>query len=31
MTDLTIMPENYENIRSGIVELLKAARSAAAR
>lgn len=31
MTDLTIMPENYENIRSEIVELLKAARSAAAR
>jgi predicted nuclease of restriction endonuclease-like (RecB) superfamily len=31
MTDLTTMPENYENIRSGIVELLKAARSAAAR
>jgi len=24
MTDLTTMPENYENIRSGIVELLKA-------
>jgi predicted nuclease of restriction endonuclease-like (RecB) superfamily len=31
MTDLTIMPENYDNIRTGIVELLKAARSAAAR
>ena len=31
MTDLMTMPENYENIRSGIVELLKAARSAAAR
>lgn len=31
MTDLTTMPKNYENIRSGIVELLKAARSAAAR
>ena len=31
MTDLTTMPENYENIRFGIVELLKAARSAAAR
>lgn len=31
MTDLTTMPENYEIIRSGIVELLKAARSAAAR
>jgi len=25
------MPENYENLRTGIVELLKAARSAAAR
>jgi hypothetical protein len=25
MTDLTIMPENYDNIRTGIVELLKAA------
>ncbi len=31
MTDLTIMSENYANIRTGIVELLKAARSAAAR
>jgi predicted nuclease of restriction endonuclease-like (RecB) superfamily len=31
MTDLTNMPENYDNIRAGIVELLKAARSAAAR
>ncbi len=31
MTELTIMPESYENIRAGIVELLKAARSAAAR
>jgi predicted nuclease of restriction endonuclease-like (RecB) superfamily len=31
MTDLTAMPENYKNIRTGIVELLKAARSAAAR
>jgi len=31
MTDLTIMPENYENIRTGIVQLLKVARSAAAR
>jgi predicted nuclease of restriction endonuclease-like (RecB) superfamily len=31
MTDLTTMPENYGNIRSGIIELLKAARSAAAR
>lgn len=31
MTDLTSMPENYDNIRTGIIELLKAARSAAAR
>jgi hypothetical protein len=31
MTDLITMPENYDNIRTGIVELLKAARSAAAR
>lgn len=31
MADLTIMPENYENVCSGIVELLKAARSATAR
>ena len=31
MTNLTTMPENYDNIRTGIVELLKAARSAAAR
>jgi len=31
MTELTIMPENYDNIRTGIVKLLKAARSAAAR
>ena len=31
MTDLTIMPENYDNIRTGIVELLKAARSVVAR
>jgi predicted nuclease of restriction endonuclease-like (RecB) superfamily len=31
MTDLSIMPENYNNIRTGIVELLKTARSAAAR
>ncbi len=31
MTDQMIMPANYENIRTGIVELLKAARSAAAR
>jgi predicted nuclease of restriction endonuclease-like (RecB) superfamily len=31
MTDLTAMPENYENIRTEIVELLKTARSTAAR
>ena len=31
MTGLTTMPVNYENIRTGIVELLKAARSTAAR
>jgi predicted nuclease of restriction endonuclease-like (RecB) superfamily len=31
MTDLTIMPENYDNIRTGIVELLRAARSTTAR
>jgi predicted nuclease of restriction endonuclease-like (RecB) superfamily len=31
MTNLPIMPENYDNISTGIVELLKAARSAAAR
>jgi predicted nuclease of restriction endonuclease-like (RecB) superfamily len=31
MTGLTTLPENYENIRTGIVELLKAARSAVAR
>ena len=31
MTFPIAMPENYDNIRSGIVELLKAARSAAAR
>jgi predicted nuclease of restriction endonuclease-like (RecB) superfamily len=31
MTNLTTMPENYEHIRTGIVELLKAVRSAAAR
>jgi predicted nuclease of restriction endonuclease-like (RecB) superfamily len=31
MTNLTTMSENYEHIRTGIVELLKAARSAAAR
>ncbi|HEV2396002.1 MAG TPA: PDDEXK nuclease domain-containing protein [Candidatus Sulfotelmatobacter sp.] len=31
MTNRIIMPENYDNIRTGIVELLKAARSATAR
>jgi predicted nuclease of restriction endonuclease-like (RecB) superfamily len=31
MTNLTTMRENYEHIRTGIVELLKAARSATAR
>jgi predicted nuclease of restriction endonuclease-like (RecB) superfamily len=31
MTDPITVPENYDNIRTGIVELLKAARSAAAR
>ena len=31
MTKMTTIPENYNNIRTGIVELLKAARSAAAR
>jgi hypothetical protein len=31
MTNLTTMPENYENIRTGIVEFLKASRSTAAR
>jgi predicted nuclease of restriction endonuclease-like (RecB) superfamily len=31
MTKMTATPENYNNIRTGIVELLKAARSAAAR
>jgi len=31
MTKMTTIPENYNNIRAGIVELLKAARSAAAR
>jgi predicted nuclease of restriction endonuclease-like (RecB) superfamily len=31
MTKLNAMPENYDNIRAGIVELLKAARAAAAR
>ncbi len=31
MTKMATIPENYNNIRAGIVELLKAARSAAAR
>ncbi len=31
MTDMTTIPESYENIRAGIVELLRAARSVAAR
>jgi predicted nuclease of restriction endonuclease-like (RecB) superfamily len=31
MTVLITMPKNYDNIRTGIVELLRAARSAAAR
>ena len=31
MTKMTTIPENYNNIRAGIVELLKAARCAAAR
>src|SRR5208282_3574591 len=31
MTKMTTIPENYSNIHAGIVELLKAARSAAAR
>jgi len=31
MTKTTTIPENYNNIRAGIVELLKAAKSAAAR
>ncbi len=31
MTKMTTIPENYNNIRAGIVELLKSARSAAAR
>ena len=28
MTKMTAIPENYGNIRAGIVDLLKAARSA---
>jgi hypothetical protein len=31
MANLTTIPENYRDIRAGIVELLKAARSTAAR
>jgi predicted nuclease of restriction endonuclease-like (RecB) superfamily len=31
MTNITTVPDNYNNIHAGIVELLKAARSAAAR
>ena len=31
MTNMTIIPENYNNIRAEIVELLKTARSTAAR
>src|SRR5438270_13293319 len=31
MTKTTTVPDSYDNIRGGIVELLKAARSAAAR
>jgi len=31
MTKLTTIPENYNNIHAGIVDLLKTARSAAAR
>src|SRR5882672_7044135 len=31
MTKMTTIPENYNNIRAGIVELLKTARSATAR
>ncbi len=31
MTKMTTIPDNYNNIRAGIVELLKAARSATAR
>ena len=31
MTKMATIPENYNNIRAGIVELLKAARSTAAR
>src|ERR1022692_2709378 len=31
MTKMTIIPDSYDNIRAGIVELLKAVKSAAAR
>src|ERR1017187_2433255 len=31
MTKMTTIPDNYDNIRAGIVELLKAVKSAAAR
>jgi hypothetical protein len=31
MTKITMIPEHYNNIRAGIVELLKSARSATAR
>jgi len=31
MTKMTTVPDNYDNVRAGIVELLKTARSAAAR
>src|SRR5260370_12603115 len=31
MTKMTTIPDNYDNIRAGIVELLKTAKSAAAR
>jgi predicted nuclease of restriction endonuclease-like (RecB) superfamily len=31
MTKMTTIPENYDNIRAGIVELLKTAKSSAAR
>ena len=31
MTRMTTIPENYKNIRAGIVDLLNAARSAASR
>jgi len=31
MTKMTTIPDNYDNIRAGIVELLNAARTAASR